>query len=113
MPCINPPLDRRDGSVRSECTMPEPAVIQLTSPGQDLLADTQTVTVMDFAIEQIGDRRQADMRMRPDIDPLAGAEIGRSHVVEKDERTHHATSRERQHPANLQAAAEVLAPCLR
>ena len=34
MPCISPPLDRHDGSVRSEWTMPEPAVIQFTSPGR-------------------------------------------------------------------------------
>ena len=34
MPCTKAPEERSDGSVRSECTMPDPAVIQLTSPGR-------------------------------------------------------------------------------
>ena len=45
--------------------------------------------------------------MRPDINALAGAEIGWTHVVEEDEGTHHATFREGQHPADLQSATQV------
>ena len=33
-PCSGSPPMRRSGAVRSECTMPRPAVIQLTSPGR-------------------------------------------------------------------------------
>src|SRR3954447_465597 len=50
------------------------------------------------------------MRMRPDIDPLAGAEIRWPHVIEKNEGTHHAASRERQHAAHLQPPTQVPTP---
>jgi hypothetical protein len=40
--------------------------------GVNLLADAETVAMMDLPIEQIGDRGEADMRMRPNIDPLTG-----------------------------------------
>ncbi len=32
-PCSGSPSLRRSGAVRSECTMPRPAVIQFTAPG--------------------------------------------------------------------------------
>lgn len=61
----------------------------------DLLADAKTVAVVNLAVEQIGDSRETNMRVRPDIDAFAWAEVGRSHVIEKDEGADHPTPCER------------------
>ena len=67
MPCIGPPWARRS-SKRSEWVMPRPAVIQLTSPGRITSVGAHAVAMGHGAFEQVGDRREADVRMRPDVD---------------------------------------------
>src|SRR5258708_17335182 len=51
-------------------------------PGPDLLTKAQVVVVVDFAVEKVGDGRQADVRMRPHVDPLTGLESRWAHVIE-------------------------------
>jgi len=61
----------------------------------------------DLAGEQIGDGRQADMRMRPHVETKAGAELGRTHVIEKNERPDHAPLRRGQGTSHGKAADVV------
>ncbi len=51
----------------------------------------EAVAVHDLALEQVGYGRQANVWMRPHLDALARRKLGRPHVIEKDERAHHAT----------------------
>ena len=44
------------------------------------------------------------MRMRADVDALAGQELDRPHLVEEDERPDHLALRDGQHAADLEAA---------
>ena len=60
--------------------------------------------MLDFAVEQIGDGRKPDMRMRAHIDADAGLEFRRAHMVEKDEGADHAPLRRRQRAADFEAA---------
>ncbi len=53
--------------------MPRPAVIQLTAPGRIGMRGAEAVAMHDLAVEQIGDGGEADMRMRPHVDAVAGA----------------------------------------
>jgi hypothetical protein len=50
----------------------------------------------NLSIEKIGNRRKADMRVRPDVNPLPRVELHRAHVIEKDERSDHPPPRRRQ-----------------
>ena len=68
MPCKGCPLSRSRCGVRSEWAMPRPAVIQLTSPGGDVLVGTERVAMADAAGPEEGHRRQADVRMRTHVD---------------------------------------------
>src|SRR5262245_58245953 len=58
----------------------------------------------DLAVEQEGQRRQPDMRVRPNIDALAVAQDSRTEVVEEDERADHSTLRVREGAADGKAA---------
>ena len=58
----------------------------------------------DLAVEEIGDGRQPDMRMRPDVERLVGAQDRRTHAVEEDERADQPALRGRQRAAHLEAA---------
>src|SRR3546814_14961430 len=60
----------------------------------------------DFAIEQIGGRRQADMRMRPHIHAVwnAAGEIAGPHMVEENETPHHPPLRGGQDAHSIDAA---------
>jgi hypothetical protein len=49
----------------------------------------KAVTVDYFAIEQICNRSEVDVRMWADINTLADAELGRPHLVEEDKRANH------------------------
>ena len=67
----------------------------------------------DLAGIQVGDRRQADMRMRPHVDlsrQIRG-HLLRTHVVEEDERPDAAALGPRQHAPDFEAA-EIAAPAL-
>ena len=58
----------------------------------------------DLAVEQEGDGGEPDMRMRPHVDALAALELGRTEVVEEDERADHAPPAVGQRAAHREAA---------
>ena len=58
----------------------------------------------DAAVEEIGDGREPDMRMRPHVHALAGDELHRPHLVEEDERPDHLPLAMRQRAPHLEAA---------
>ena len=60
------------------------------------------------ALEQIGDRGQPDVRMRPHVVLVARRLGGRAEVVEEDEGPHGTALRGRQQAPDLEATAEVL-----
>src|SRR6185437_567238 len=51
--------------------------------GPDRLVRAQAVAMHDLTLEEIRDRGQADVRMRPHVDAAPRRKIGRSHVVEE------------------------------
>ena len=55
--------------------------------GADRLRRAEAVAVHDLAVEEVGHRRERDVRMRPHVDALAGRELARPHVIEEDERS--------------------------
>src|SRR5215218_7675987 len=57
----------------------------------------------DFAVEQIRDRRQADMGVRTHVHAGAEQELGRAHLVEEDEGPHHLTLIGGESPPHLEA----------
>ena len=56
----------------------------------------------DLAVEQIRHRGQPDMRVRTDVDAVAGAELGRPEVVKEDERSDQARLRRGECPADAE-----------
>ena len=60
----------------------------------------------DLAFEEVRHRREADVRMRPHVDALAGGKPCRTHVVEEDDRPD-APSRGRGQQAGDGEAAEI------
>ena len=77
--------------------------------GANGLGCAGAVPMDDLALEQIGQGRKADMRVRADIDRLGPRrEFCRPHLVEEDEGTDHAARVERQDPSDLKAP-EILA----
>ena len=75
--------------------------------GLDPLHDAGRVAVHDRALEQVGERRQADVRMRPHVVVGAGRDVDRPEVVEEDERADGAPVGRGQQAAHDEAAAEV------
>ena len=67
MPCIAPPV-WRSLSKRSEWVMPRPAVIQFISPGVMSISRADAVAMGDLALEQVGDGRKPDVRVRAHVD---------------------------------------------
>ena len=57
--------------------------------GLDGLLGAQAVSMQDLALEQVGEGRAVDVRMRAHVDALIGQELGRPHLVEEDERADH------------------------
>ncbi|MNQ92681.1 hypothetical protein D3C85_1081120 [compost metagenome] len=53
--------------------------------GLDPLVRTQAVLVLQFALEQVGEGGQADMRMLAHVHALAGGVVRLQHVVEEHE----------------------------
>ena len=79
--------------------MPRPA-------GANHLMKAEAVPVHDLAREQIRDRRQSDVRMRPNVDAprqIRNHLLG-PHVIEEHERADHAALRPGQHAPHLEAA---------
>ena len=66
----------------------------------------EAVAMLDFAVEQIGDGRKPDMRMRAHIDADAGLEFRRAHMIDKDERPDHAALRRGQRAADFEACRD-------
>ena len=75
----------------------------------DRLVGAEAVAVLDRAVEQIRDRREADMRMRAHVEPVSGEELARAHLVEEDERSDHLPLARGQRTAHLEAADVVRA----
>src|SRR2546428_12244617 len=73
----------------------------------DRLHRPEAVPVQDLPLEQIGDGGEADVRMRPDVETPAGAERGRSHLIEEDERADHAPPPGGQGAAHVEPVAEI------
>src|SRR5438445_12541786 len=68
---------------------------------------SDAVAVLDRTLEQIRHRRQIDVRMRPDVHPLAGREPRRPELVDEDERPHHRPLLARQRAMDLEPAEVV------
>ncbi len=75
--------------------------------GADRFDVARAVAVNHLAFEQIGQRRQADMRMRTHVRPVSGAKHRRPEMVEEDEGTDHAALRGWQRAANLEAITQI------
>jgi hypothetical protein len=80
------------------------ALLSSSSPRRGGPASSSQGSVNDFAIEQIRDRGEVDVRMWTDINTLADAEFGRPHLVEEDKGADHLPHPGRQRTANLEAA---------
>ena len=68
---------------------------------------TFAVAVDDLAIDQVGQRGEADVRMRTRIQAFSGTEGDRTEAVEEDERTYHPALRGGQRPPHLKAIAQI------
>jgi hypothetical protein len=75
--------------------------------GTDRLDAAHAVAMHHLAFQQIGQRRQADVRVRTHILALAAAEHRRSKMIEEDEGANHPPLRRRQRAANLEAVTKV------
>jgi len=67
----------------------------------------QAVAVQDGALEQVADRGQPDVRVRPHVQPLARRELHRSELVEEHERPDGAPCGARQRAVDEEAVAEI------
>src|ERR1700680_5149375 len=72
------------------------------------LGGAEAVTVDDLAVEQVGHGRQSDVGMRTHIEAGAGAQHGRTHLVEEHKRTHHAPLAAGQRAAHTKAVAKIV-----
>ena len=74
----------------------------------DALHHAGRIAVLDGALEEIGQRRQADVRVRPHIVVGAGQHLERAEVVEEDERADRRARRGGQQPADAEATEIAL-----
>ncbi len=63
----------------------------------------------DLALEEIGERGEADVRVRAHVDALARRKVGRPHGVEEDEGAHFPPLGDRQDAAHGKTAQVALA----
>ena len=63
----------------------------------------EIVAVDDFAVIEVGQGGQPDMRMRPHVEPVAALELGRAEMIEKDERPDRPPAAVRQRAAHRKA----------
>ena len=73
----------------------------------DRLVRAEAVAVQDLALEQVGHGGEADVRVRPHVEPLPGQELARPHLVEEDEGPDHLPLLRGQGAADLEAAEVV------
>ena len=111
MPCRGEPcgLARDAGGVRSECTMPRPATIQLTSPWADHLFRSHAVAMHQLAFEQVGNGGEPDVWMRPHVYARALRKGRGPNVIEEDKRTDRAPTARGQQSSNGETA-EIARP---
>ena len=69
---------------------------------RDLLDVSLAVAMQDLAVEEVGDGRQANVRMRPNIQPLPSDKLNRAEMIEEDKRPHHLTLAVREGPSDLE-----------
>src|SRR6056300_962685 len=55
---------------------------------KDFLDITEAVTMQNRAFKKVSDGREADVRVRADVNTGAGRKIGRSHMIKKDKGAH-------------------------
>jgi hypothetical protein len=67
----------------------------------------QAIAVQDFSVEQIDDRGEADMRVRPHIETPALAQYHRAHLVKEHERPDHPPLRRWQRAAHFETVAKI------
>ena len=84
---------------------------QVDLTGRDPLIGAKAVAVVQLALQQIGHRREADMRVGAHIDPLPGQKFRRTHLIEKDEGPDHPARMEGQDAPDLEPT-QVLAACV-
>ena len=68
----------------------------------------EAISVVHSATVKVGDRRETDVRVRPNVDALAGRKPGRAHVIEEYERADHPPRRRGQNPAHAEIAKVFL-----
>jgi hypothetical protein len=78
---------------------------QIDLTGADGLNITFAVAVDDLAIDQVGQRGEADVRMGPRIEALSGTKGDRAEAVEEDKRTYHPPLRGGQRTSHLKTVA--------
>jgi hypothetical protein len=80
---------------------------QIDRAGLDPLARAERIAMVDRAVEQIGDCREVDVRMRTHVDAVADFEMRRPHLVEEQERADHRPLLVGQRAVDLEAAEVV------
>jgi hypothetical protein len=73
-------------------------------PGGDGLLRSEAVAVNDLAVEQVRHGGEADVRVRPHVDAVTGAEYRGPKMVEENERPNQARLRGGQGAMHLEAA---------
>src|SRR5690606_32057995 len=74
--------------------------------GTDRLLRSHAVPMHDLAFEQVRDRCEPDVRMRPHVDVARNTRFERdwAHVIEEDEGADHPAGGKRQHATDFEAA---------
>src|SRR3546814_5713099 len=79
---------------------------QVARAGADRRIGAEAVAMVDRALEQIGQRRQVDMRVRAHVHPLPGVEMRRAELIDEDERPDH-RPRSEEHTSELQSLMRI------
>src|SRR5215203_588735 len=95
-----PPVRARALGMHDAAAGPHP----VDRPWFDGPFGAQTVAVQDLTLKQVGDSCQVDVRMGTHIDSLVCQELGRAHLIEKDERSNHLPFEGRQRASDLHLA---------
>src|SRR4026209_2966629 len=74
---------------------------------RDLEHVSFTVAMHDASVEQIGNRRKANMGMGPDVQAMSRKKLRWPHLIEKDEWTNHLPLVTGQSAAHLEAVAQM------
>src|SRR5262245_11024732 len=93
--------------LRMHDAAPCPHQVDLT--GTDGQRRAETIAMEDFALKQVSDRGETDVRVWSHIDTLADQELGWAHLIEADKGAHHLLLRRRQRAAYLEGA-EIARP---